>query len=58
MAWRTAPTDSTCLPEMPRRTFLATVAGGLLATPLAAEAQQAEGCQWWVSSTAAWGLEL
>jgi putative ABC transport system substrate-binding protein len=26
---------------MPRRTFLATVAGGLLATPLAAEAQQA-----------------
>ena len=34
--------DSTCLPEMPRRAFLATVAGGLLAAPLAAEAQQAD----------------
>jgi len=33
--------DSTCLPEMPRRAFLATIAGGLLAAPLAAEAQQA-----------------
>ena len=33
--------DSTCLPKMPRRTFLATIAGGLLAAPLAAEAQQA-----------------
>jgi putative ABC transport system substrate-binding protein len=32
--------DSTCLPEMPRRAFLATVAGGLLAAPLVAEAQQ------------------
>ena len=41
MACRTAPVDSTCLPEMPRRTFLATVAGGLLAAPLVAEAQQA-----------------
>ena len=30
-----------CLPEMPRRAFLATVAGGLLAVPLAAGAQQA-----------------
>ena len=27
-------------PEMPRRTFLTTIAGGLLAAPLAAEAQQ------------------
>jgi putative ABC transport system substrate-binding protein len=33
--------DSTGLPEMPRRAFLATIAGGLLAAPLAAEAQQA-----------------
>ena len=33
--------DCTCLPEMPRRAFLAIVAGGLLAAPLAAEAQQA-----------------
>ena len=41
MTCRTAPMDSTCLPEMPRRTFLATVAGGLLAAPLVAEAQQA-----------------
>jgi putative tryptophan/tyrosine transport system substrate-binding protein len=29
-----------CLPEMPRRAFLATVAGGLLGVPLAAGAQQ------------------
>ncbi len=41
MARRTAPTDSTCLPEMPRRTFLAITAGDLLAAPLAAKAQQA-----------------
>src|SRR5260370_1366844 len=41
MACRTAPMDSTCLPEMPRRAFLAIVAGGLLAAPLAAEGQQA-----------------
>ena len=40
MACRTAPMDPTCLPEMPRRAFLAIVAGGLLAAPLAAEAQQ------------------
>jgi len=40
MACRTAPMDSTCLPEMPRRAFLAIVAGGLLAAPLAAEGQQ------------------
>jgi hypothetical protein len=32
--------DSICLPEMPRRTFLAMVAGGLLAAPIAAEAEQ------------------
>src|SRR5258705_12525810 len=43
MACRTAPMDSTCLPEMPRRAFLAIVAGGLLAAPLAAEAQQQMG---------------
>ena len=30
-----------CLPQMPRRAFLAITAGGLLAAPLAAEAQQA-----------------
>ena len=39
MACRTAP-DSTCLPEMPRRAFMAAIAGGLLAAPLAAEGQQ------------------
>jgi putative ABC transport system substrate-binding protein len=33
--------DSTCLLEMPRRAFLAIIAGGLLNAPLAAEAQQA-----------------
>ena len=33
--------DSVCLPEMPRRDFMAIVAGGLLAAPLAAEAQPA-----------------
>ena len=32
--------DSLCVPQMPRRAFLAIVAGGLLAAPLAAEAQQ------------------
>jgi hypothetical protein len=31
--------DSICSPDMPRRTFIATMAGGLLAAPLAAEAQ-------------------
>ena len=40
MARRTTPTDSTCLPEMPRRAFLAITGGGLLGAPLAAEAQQ------------------
>ena len=33
--------DAFCVPEMPRRAFLAITAGGLLAAPLAAEAQQA-----------------
>jgi hypothetical protein len=33
--------DSTCLSEMPRRTFMAIIAGGLLAAPLAAEGQPA-----------------
>jgi putative ABC transport system substrate-binding protein len=33
--------DSTYLPQMPRRAFLAITAGGVLAAPLAAEAQQA-----------------
>ena len=33
--------DSVCLPQMPRRAFLAIVAGGLLAAPLGAEAQLA-----------------
>jgi len=33
--------DSSCSPEMPRRTFMAMMAGGLLTAPLAAEAQQA-----------------
>ena len=32
---------SICSPEMPRRTFIGVIAGGLLAAPLAAEAQQA-----------------
>jgi ABC-type uncharacterized transport system substrate-binding protein len=32
---------SICLPEMPRRGFMAIIAGGLLAAPLAAEAQPA-----------------
>jgi len=32
--------DAFCVPEMPRRAFLAITAGGLLAAPLAAEAQQ------------------
>ena len=41
MACRTAPMDPTCLPQMPRRAFLAIIAGGLLTAPLAAEAQQA-----------------
>ena len=41
MACRTAPMDSTCLPEMPRRAFLAIVAGGFLAAPLVAEGQPA-----------------
>jgi hypothetical protein len=29
--------DAICSPEMPRRTFLAIIAGGLLAAPLAVE---------------------
>ena len=29
--------DSICSPEMPRRTFMAIIAGGLLSGPLAAE---------------------
>jgi len=33
--------DSTCLPEMPRRTFMVIIAGGLVAAPLAAETQPA-----------------
>ena len=33
--------DSICSPEMPRRVFMAIIAGGLLAAPLAAEAQPA-----------------
>lgn len=33
--------DSICSPEMPRRSFMAMISGGLLAAPLAAEAQQA-----------------
>jgi 5'(3')-deoxyribonucleotidase len=32
---------SICSPEMPRRAFIGVIAGGLLAAPLAAEAQQA-----------------
>ena len=32
--------EAVCLPEMRRRAFMAVVAGGLLAAPLAAEAQQ------------------
>ena len=35
--------DSICSPEMPRRAFMAAIAGGLLAAPLAAEAQQVAG---------------
>ena len=34
--------DAICSPEMPRRTFLAIIAGGLLAAPLAAGAQPAD----------------
>jgi putative ABC transport system substrate-binding protein len=33
--------DTTCSPEIPRRAFIAGIAGGLLATPLDAEAQPA-----------------
>ena len=33
--------DTICSPEIPRRAFMAVIAGGLLAAPLAAEAQQA-----------------
>jgi hypothetical protein len=29
--------DTLCSPEMPRRAFIAVIAGGLLAAPLAAE---------------------
>ena len=35
------PMASFCSPEMPRRAFMAVIAGSLLAAPLAAEAQQA-----------------
>ena len=35
--------DSICLPEVPRRAFMATIAGGLLAARHAAEAQQQVG---------------
>ena len=35
--------DTISLHKMPRRTFVAVVAGGLLAAPLAAEAQGASG---------------
>jgi ABC-type uncharacterized transport system substrate-binding protein len=34
------PAPPTCSPEMPRRAFMAVIAGGLLAAPLAAAAQQ------------------
>jgi putative ABC transport system substrate-binding protein len=34
------PMASICSPEMPRRAFMAVIAGGLLAAPLAAEGQQ------------------
>jgi putative ABC transport system substrate-binding protein len=33
--------DTICSPEIPRRAFMAVIVGGLLAAPLAAEAQQA-----------------
>jgi len=33
--------DTTCSPEIPRRVFIAVIAGGLLAAPLVAEAQPA-----------------
>ena len=33
--------DTTCSPEIPRRAFIAVIAGGLLAAPLVAEAQPA-----------------
>ena len=42
MACRTAPRESICLSEIPRRAFLGIVAGGLLAAPLAAEGQEAK----------------
>jgi hypothetical protein len=32
--------DSIALPEMPRRTFMAIITGGLLAAPFVAQAQQ------------------
>ena len=38
---RSDPLDPLRSPNMPRRAFMAAIAGGLLATPLAAEAQQA-----------------
>jgi putative ABC transport system substrate-binding protein len=34
--------DSICSPDMPRRAFVAVIAGGVLAAPLAAEAQKSE----------------
>jgi len=40
MARRSDQTGSICSPDMPRRAFMAAIAGGLLAVPLAAEGQQ------------------
>jgi ABC-type uncharacterized transport system substrate-binding protein len=40
MARRRDQTGSICSPDMPRRAFMAAIAGGLLAAPLAAGAQQ------------------
>jgi hypothetical protein len=34
--------DACCSPDMPRRAFMAVIAGGLLTAPLAAEAQQSD----------------
>jgi len=41
MARRWDHTDSICSPEMPRRAFMTAIAAGLLAAPLATEAQRA-----------------
>jgi ABC-type uncharacterized transport system substrate-binding protein len=40
MACRRDQTGSICSPDMPRRAFMAAIAGGLLAAPLATQAQQ------------------